>query len=104
MSSNIPSHYARARRIQPHGLRWTPEHNLVAAMLTQAISDRCWGWYWRDARDWVAAMSEQPFGFAWCCRQIDQDPETVRAAIVEQWKERPRHDTLTRGTHSPPPI
>lgn len=79
--------YSKQRRVQPRNIRWEPEHHLVAAMLQQAIWDRHWRWYWNDAKKWVAAMSEEPFGFAWCCRQVDQDPVAVRDAIVAQWHE-----------------
>lgn len=83
----------KQRRIQPHGIPWQPEHNLIAAMLEQALYDRQrtanrnWDGSWHHARRWINAMSEEPFGFAWCCRQVDQDPAHVRAAIEKQWAE-----------------
>lgn len=74
--------HRKQRRIQPRGISWQPEHNLIAAILMQAIWDRHHPWAWRDTRAWLAAQSPEPFGFGWCCQQLDLDPSHVQAAIV----------------------
>lgn len=31
---------------------------------------------------WISGTGQKPFGFEWCCLQLDQNPERVRAAIL----------------------
>lgn len=73
----------------------TPERQLIAGVLSQAVSDAtcpskgdsvglC-GVKVSSARTsaerWIDSDSERPLGFRWCCAVVGLDPEVVRERI-----------------------
>lgn len=68
-----------------------PELELVAAVLTQAVVDlsghgshphQSKARLRMDAEHWVEEMSDDPWGFAWCCRVLGLDPEAIAPKLL----------------------
>jgi hypothetical protein len=82
--------YRNQHSIAPKGLVWCPETALCGAMLMQALLDGLLPnrrSFRAEARLWMLAASEQPGGFAWCCRGVLLDPDTVCQAILARWRQ-----------------
>lgn len=71
-----------------------PERALIAAMIRRAMVDATGKAYYsdpyvkdrydREARQWlglkfIPPTDYQPFGFGWCCVELEIDPESIRS-------------------------
>jgi hypothetical protein len=86
----MTSTYRKQRPMAPKGLVWCPETAFCGAMLMQALLDGLLHNrrnFRAEARLWMLAASEQPGGFAWCCRGVLLDPDTVCQAILARWRQ-----------------
>ena len=89
----------------------TPERQLVAAVLAQAVHDVVHPSRWPclgggTARDslqwravaWISSDDPAPFSFAWCCHTLDLHPEVVRKTLARRVR---RKRAEAAGGHKP---